>query len=371
MGRLIEGLWDCTQCGTKGIGGSQRDCPTCGRARGKDVKFYLPETRSYNYVPDEEASKISRRPNWKCNYCDSLNPDEKTSCQSCGVRRTHENLNYFEIKREEEPAKSAGIVGIKTNQRRQEVRTIEFEPQRKSNRDIKGMLRIASLVLIIAVCILGLTYLLIPKEKEIIITQTAWNRSINIERYQTVDESDWSLPVGARLKYQQQEFSHYEKVLEGYETKTRPVTKQRFSGYTTRSAGVRDLGNGYFEEITVQEPVYETYTEMETYQEPVYSDRAVYRTKYYYEIDKWLYERSVTTRGQDKNPYWGEVVLNKDERTSTRSEEYYVMGIDKEEKEHKISLSYNQWEHINVGEKRKFKVSIFGNGELVMEEGLD
>ena len=41
MGRLVEGLWDCPYCGTKGIGGLTQTCPNCGKTRGEETKFYM------------------------------------------------------------------------------------------------------------------------------------------------------------------------------------------------------------------------------------------------------------------------------------------------------------------------------------------
>lgn len=38
--------------------------------------------------------------------------------------------------------------------------------------------------------------------------------------------------------------------------------------------------------------------------------------KYYYDIDRYVYERPVNTSGNDKEPYWGEVKLNYDELQS-------------------------------------------------------
>lgn len=58
-----------------------------------------------------------------------------------------------------------------------------------------------------------------------------------------------------------------------------------------------DMGNGYFEEETISTPVYETYYETEEYQEPIYRDEPVYAMKYYYDIDRYVYERSVNTSG--------------------------------------------------------------------------
>ena len=31
MGKIVVGRWDCSYCGTKGIRGSERECPNCGK----------------------------------------------------------------------------------------------------------------------------------------------------------------------------------------------------------------------------------------------------------------------------------------------------------------------------------------------------
>jgi hypothetical protein len=88
---------------------------------------------------------------------------------------------------------------------------------------------------------------------------------------------------------------------------------------------VKDLGNGYFEEITSQRPIYETYYVTETYQEPIYRREPVYQTRYYYEIDKWIVIRHVTTNGTDKKPYWGNTALKADQREGDRSETFKIL----------------------------------------------
>lgn len=126
----------------------------------------------------------------------------------------------------------------------------------------------------------------------------------------------------------------------------------------------RDLGNGYFEEIISSRPIYETYYETQEYQESVYRDEPIYQTKYYYEIDKWIYERSVKTNGVDKTPYWGDVTLDSDEKISTRSENYYITGSNKRNKSSKVSLSFDDWNSLEVGQTVKVKVSL-GYGKIV------
>ena len=115
MGRIIEGLWDCPYCGTKGNRGSVRECPCCGKPRGNDTKFYLPKEK--NYLSDEEANKISKEPDWLCSFCDSYNSATTTVCHECGHTRDESDLNYFEKqkKNEEEKEKRERNLNINRN----------------------------------------------------------------------------------------------------------------------------------------------------------------------------------------------------------------------------------------------------------------
>ena len=381
MGKLIEGLWDCPYCDTKGIGGSKRDCPNCGKARGDGIKFYMPGT--IKYVEPEKAKEINRNPDWMCPYCNSLNSDSLTVCSSCGSERTSENLDYFSALKEyeEKEEKSEYNDENSFDDAQEETDLFENKDYKKDNfqntdnlTSIKNFfsnffMKHGTTFIIAFFAILltsGLIYLLIPKAQEITIDNFSWERSIDIENYQTVDESGWSLPAGARLHYSQEEISGYEDVLDHYETRSRQVAKERLTGYETVVTGYRDLGNGYFEEITDSRPVYETYYETEYYDEPIYRQEPIYQTKYYYEIDKWLYDRSLTTSGSDKNPKWAEVPeLPDNERVSDKKEKYYIKGINQKGKEKKISLSYNDWNKLEKGQKVKLKVSALGTGEII------
>ena len=57
MGKIIEGLWDCTFCGNKRIRAGQKTCPDCGHPQDENTKFYMPD--EIKYVSEEEAEKIS------------------------------------------------------------------------------------------------------------------------------------------------------------------------------------------------------------------------------------------------------------------------------------------------------------------------
>ena len=161
-----------------------------------------------------------------------------------------------------------------------------------------------------------------------------------------------------------EEFHHFETVIDHYETKSREIPKQRIVGYDTYTT-YKDLGNGYFEEEEHSEPIYETYYETEYYEEPVYEDIEIYQTKYYYEIDKWMYKSSIITQGEDRNPYWGELLLDQNERTLSKTENYYIIALNKKEEVKQFSVDYGMWCNLNVGQQVKVKKSIIGYGDII------
>ena len=394
MGRIIEGLWDCSYCGTKGIGGSKRTCSNCGRSRDENTTFYLPGQK--RYVPVEEAKKVSRKPDWLCDYCGQLSPDSAKECISCGAVRNSENLDYFQNKERKAAEEARKRAAAQTTTRinsysyedaiRDEYRnstrksTVE-EPWERKNKDEDSFMNERKtsdfwnsvksfnwtpilIFVLIAALIAGCVYLLLPKEHELIVTDVRWERNIDIQEYRTVEENDWQIPAGGRLLYTRSEIHHYNQVLDHYETKTRQVAKERYVGTEEVVVGYRDLGNGYFEEITSSRAIYETYYETETYEEPVYRSVPIYQNKYYYEIERWLYDRTATAKATDKYPHWPELNLTEKERESTRKETYTVTGKDKKDEVYTFTLSYEEWKRVHVGQEIKVKLS-FGHGELI------
>lgn len=385
MGRLIEGFWDCQYCSTKGIAGKERECPNCGNVRNIDTRFYPKAEKKY--VPEELAKNISRNPDWICLSCQCLNPDASAKCLSCGAERTAENKTYLENKEEKEEMNNSLL---EKDDNDGEVEEDDAEEGSNEDNEIPekqslnscserrfgwikeidfGNIKNKIIPLSIAVLIIGLIcggiYLFMPKQKEISINQISWNRIIEIEKSNTFEESNWNMPPNGKLEYTMEEIYGYEQQIDHYETRTRMVAKQRISGYQEVVVGMRDLGNGYFEEITNQIPIYETYYEEETYEEPIYISVPIYKTKYYYKIDRWIYNRSVKTEGLDTNPYWGEINLQDLEREGKKIEKYLITGQDLKGKQIEVSLPIEQWKKLKIDQTIKVKVHITGNGEVI------
>lgn len=185
-------------------------------------------------------------------------------------------------------------------------------------RKIKKNLRIYEELLVSIPIILGiliwLLYLIIPQEKCFTIVGFKWERSMRIQQIQTFYESDWELPANAKLDYTEKEIWGYRRVNE----KDVPIFKKR---------------------------------------------------KYYW-IDKWVYEKTVTTRGEDHYPYWGRENLNEEEeRVSSLTSEYRIVVTNKIGKQREISVPYEVWRKLEIRQTVKIRiVPIIGTGEVIKNE---
>lgn len=90
----VEGLWDCSYCGNVGIKARHDKCPNCGKARGIDCMFYLPEDIRGAILTREEAAKTTNLPDWLCEYCGAYNRSDKLFCESCGASKKSSKTHY-------------------------------------------------------------------------------------------------------------------------------------------------------------------------------------------------------------------------------------------------------------------------------------
>lgn len=391
-GKVVKGVWDCSQCGATKIPRDYMNCPNCGAPQGEDVSFYIADYN--NYATDEEAARsIEKGPHWMCSYCGSWTEGDKEVCQSCGATRENSNKNYFDIKkkkeqrrREEEQArKKAGVQSsqIEGNAANTQIRNntnhsfgnserVNTNNRSNSNDIIKSRFSAIIMMFLAILAVAGIIFIAIPKEKELIISGVSWERSIQVDKYQTIHDSGWSAPSGARVTNTREEQSGTKQVEDGTKQVTEKVPKQVLDHYDNVKS-YKDLGNGDFEEYVDKVPVYRTEYETVTKTVKKYKDVPVYSIKYYYDLDVWRNEKQLKTSGNDKNAYWDETditVNNKgtsnnpkvgDLKESGRTEKYYVSATDKKGKEKKYTVDKSDWDNIEIGQTIKAKVTMGGH----------
>ena len=217
-----------------------------------------------------------------------------------------------------------------------------------SNLPWKGI-GIFTVIVLAVICII---MILTPKERTITVTDIDWERNIAVEEYRTVSESGWHVPPGGRVSYTRNEIYDYDQVLDHYER----VSHERrvVTGSHEEVVGYRDLGNGYFEEVTRTVDDYDT--EIYYTDEPVYRNEPVYQTKYYYEIERWVYDHTETAAAHNKEPYWPEVETIPDKLREGAHTESYGLSAIYEDKESHYTLDYEDWRYISIGDQLHVKV---------------
>ncbi len=366
MGKLVMGYWDCPVCGSKGIAGNIMSCPSCGRARG-DVQFYMKngpaegdsleadERKEIEYLNEEQTAAVGKNPDWYCSFCNSLNRDNAAFCTTCGASRENSESNYFDQLQKKKAAEQA-----------------EAEAQARSQAIPKksGSKRPLMILLVVVAAIVAL-FMFINGNKtqgDLEVTALSWERSIPVEQNIKYSESGWTLPEGAELTGQKNEIHHYDQVLDHYENvevqRSRQVLDHYESYYT-----YQDKGNGSFEEVEHQRPVYKTEYYTETVSQPVYVPVPRYQTKYYYDIWRWTFVRTAESSGGDHNTFWPELNLAEDEREGTpRYEQYGFTVKDKKEKQSSWSVAEDAWMKINTGDRLNITTKRTGADAWITDE---
>ena len=117
---------------------------------------------------DETNNKINRNPDWPCDYCGQFSKETK-----------QENSDQHQVPEKQEHISFLNLIK-------------------------KLFVPISATMLIIFSVILGIS-LFTPKEVELSISEVKWNCTINIEKFQTIQQNGWILPVDARLLYTKEE----------------------------------------------------------------------------------------------------------------------------------------------------------------------
>lgn len=405
----VEGYWDCQYCGRTGIPGRFKSCTGCGHGRDASVRFYTINRDEGHAISQEEferetseADKTSRSSSavyseaqtvesgtpslydreegqgrgdasdavdssdWYCDYCDSYNPATANFCRNCGAAREQSSGKTYE-QTMGKVARTYDAQGNVVKERDISTRTQHSEPKPQTAPPKKSsgcLLKVGIAVAIVLVLAGILALVFAPKAKDVTIDSFDWEQTIDIEQLQTVEESDWQIPSGGRYLRENVEVSGYNQVLDHYEDEEYEVSEQVIDHYETYTTEV-DNGDGTFDIEEHSEPVYRTEYHTETRSVPIYISVPIYNTKYYYEIERWIKNREVTTSGTDHDPTWGDVTLSPatgdngtgEEREGSRHGTYGV--TDSDGNHYTADLDF--WQTLEEGQKVKAKIDSNGH----------
>jgi hypothetical protein len=352
---IREGCWDCPTCGTVGLPGRQVGCTSCGNPRPEGVRFYLAE-----HAPEvndaERLAQAGAGADWICEHCGASARATQGDCPGCGAERgssPHQQTREYgmdEVPRSGKDAPAPALAAMAAS----------APPKRR-----RGWRGPAALVAVVG----GLVWWNGPVQVTATVAAKDWSRAIEVQEYRTVQEEDWSLPQGARQKRSFRAIRDYRQVLDHYETRTRQVSERVQTGTRTYTCGQRDMGNGYFEDVTCTEPEYTTSYRTESYQDPVYRREPVYDTKYAYEIERWLPDDTAWARGDAaKQPVWPTPQIGRNEREGARIQRYVLRFADDDGKTHEVEVTEDQFQRYRQGEEVRLRMKRGGGGEVEIVE---
>lgn len=199
------------------------------------------------------------------------------------------------------------------------------------SRTIKIGLGIVAVLLLVFSCYSIVTYRNVISMK---VYELSWQRKIDIVRWQTIQESDWSIPAtGLKIR----EYSAYHH------------SDRYVSGHKQECSTRRDS---------------EGHSEYECESVAIYSSRAVYQTKYDYMID-----RSPITQGSDtENVVWPNISDMAtehnppqigDEKRGQSYEVYKVSFIDHDNVVRTIEYTYDVWKTFRKGVAYNITLNFF------------
>lgn len=365
---IHERLWDCNYCGTKRNLGRYKFCPACSAPRG-NVTFYK-NTQSDDRVTDQNLLTLaSDGPDQKCPHCQQDNGGSAKYCGHCGGSMDGSEFRpVIEQKLNEIPT-SGDIIPTKSrvepvtqpytsSPKLRPTSAKSFATLHQEGFDWSSWIVPGSVVLAAIALIAFLAIWLQTRTVEVVPTGFSWSRSIEIQIFKEITESGWTKPSDARNARSVKKFHHNDKVEDGTEPYTVTTSKQEADG--TEVCGERDLGNGFSEDVYCTK--YKTVTTTEIKYRTKYKDVPVEKDWYTYEVDRWVFSRSIDTSGADQKPLWGTFVLGAKERESGRTEHYSTSFSSPDGKTDYKTLELDQsiWSTLRLKQKIKAQVNPFG-----------
>lgn len=300
---IREGAWDCPSCGHKGLPGSRKYCGACGNVRGDDVSFYLPEG-SREITEEEELRRATAGPDWKCPYCGGDNPSFNSHCNGCGSSQdgAEKRATKLILEHKAEPVAN---------------------PTSGWNRVLVGC------SLLVLLFFVGCWFLGRTSQEVVAIQSMEWQHTVDVETLGLVTQEGWEgkreVPGDAKVLSRDRQVREYRKIQTGTKSQTRLVSEKVETGTEKIKVGTKDLGNGYFEDVYEERPIYSTRQVEQHYDAPVYREEPVYDIKVRYQVERWQKTNSVTLNGTDNNPIWPTPEVTTKERLGPKHSQYTIV----------------------------------------------
>ena len=190
------------------------------------------------------------------------------------------------------------------------------------------------LLAILGVCLLlVLGALFIRRTVVATVAGFSWERQVFLEKYVWVEESSLGgFPEGSQ---------------------NQRTTRESYQSYEFVRSETRTITGANGQTTTTTEPVYQWVTR--------------WRTKYLYEIQRWVDSRQPASSGEDRKPYWPAYVLDESisEQVRNRQEKYLVHYRSARGKRFQREMPEDAWSQVDEKETYKLKTDVFGRVKQV------
>lgn len=358
MPRRFEGFWDCQSCGAIGNPGLQDICNGCGKPKDDNTHYYMTENARVLVNPDDIAVAAAG-PDWYCSHCNSNNPATSDVCRYCGAsKEDSEEHDVITYTRDVPDSHDEAVAMRQEREPLPYSPPVVIDPQKPTTR--RNVLGTIGIVALIAFLIGGGWYFFFDRrDVDAHVTGFEWKLSVSIEEYRTVREEDWSIPQGGRYVDEREVKVGEKRVYIRTDPKTRTVYVDVPDGKEEYACGLIDEGNGSFSEKTCTRDKTRSVPRIETYSEDVYEYVPEYRTKYAYNIERWVYDRDAVATANDQAPVWPDLNLERNEREQvhSRRETYVILLSDQEDYVYREYLAREEWETFSIGDEVTMSVN--------------
>ena len=292
-------LWDCPSCGTtKLLGVDHRHCPNCGAPQEENLRYFPSKSER---VPTAYRGST---PDWECQHCGTACGAEDAFCMGCGAPRGDSPSVHVrgpidaDASETGEQAKRDWDERRRATRAQQQAAASTSKGRSHQRRGLAQLLRQRRKPIGIGAGVASMIGLIwfacSDKQVELVVEGHAWTRTIPVEQFSTLRESQWcdSTPADARVLSRTNEVHHYDKVPDGEDCREVP-------GSCSETCTNVDNGNGSFSEVCTQSCTSARRECTTRYREvPVYADKCDY------EVDRWVRVRAAEASGADRAPVW-------------------------------------------------------------------
>lgn len=315
--KTYEMLWDCQYCGSrKNLGKSHRHCPSCGAPQDPAARYFPPDNEK---IAVEDHHYVGA--DLLCPACSTANSRNANNCGGCGSPL--DGAKAAQQRGDRVVAEGQQFQGETSKEARSEFAARQAAaagyappqpppPAKATGSKAKGCAIFGILGFILLLIIVGGGVCAFnkcsSKSTGLEVAGHSWVRAITIEKYASVEESDWcdKMPAGAEEVSRSKEKRSTKKVEDGEDCKIRKV----------------DQGDGTFKEKKECSPKYK--------EEPVYDSKCRYRVR------KWKADRTEKASGSslEDKPRWPELSLGRTgtcdgcERKGESTQTYTVRFLD-------------------------------------------